>query len=123
MFLVSGLSIYSSSRLARQQEQVHSSWLACQAVTLRDWRATGTSVSECVRLRHAAPPPHTRARRDRRRELRRSPPAHQQTVTLPYYSLHNSLLRFTLIDKEENTEIINIFRKINLRYRVIQRWN
>lgn len=48
---------------------------ASQAVTLRGWRASGISVSECVSVRHGAPPPHTRARRDRRRELRRSVPA------------------------------------------------
>lgn len=52
----------------------------CQAVTLRGWRASGISVSECGSARHGAPPQHTRARRDLRRELRRSPPTHESAV-------------------------------------------
>lgn len=55
-----------------------------QAVTLRGWRGSGISVSECASVRHE----HTRDRRDRRRVLRRSPPAtvpsHRTRVTLLY---------------------------------------
>lgn len=61
-------------------EQEHSCDSHCQAVTLRDWTAIGISVSEWAMLRHAVQPPHIRERRDRRRELRRSPPE-TQTVT------------------------------------------
>lgn len=62
--------------------QEHSCDSHCQAVTLRDWIAIGISVSECATLRHAVQPPHIRERRERRRELRRSPP---ETQTLTYH--------------------------------------
>ncbi|CAH2054366.1 unnamed protein product, partial [Iphiclides podalirius] len=53
------------------------------AVTLRGWRASGISVSECVRARQAAPPAHRRARLERRREPLRSQPAQPAGTRAP----------------------------------------
>lgn len=54
-----------------------------QAVTWRGWRVSGISVSECVSARH-----DTRERRDRRRELRRSPPPAHSPLSLHKHSTH-----------------------------------